>query len=77
MKKSTLLTIKDIILSIDSSNRNLHEMLDLLNLTPDERTRIEDAIMVSAEKIEQIRRSQINDLNQHMDVEYIERVYNY
>ena len=43
MKKSTLLTIKDIILAIDNSNRNLYEMLDLLNVTPDERLRIEDA----------------------------------
>lgn len=77
MKKSTLLTIKDIILAIDNSNRNLYEMLDLLNVTPDERLRIEDAIMVAAEKIEQIRRSQITELNQHMDVDYIERMYNY
>ena len=77
MKKSTLLTIKDIILAIDNSNRNLYEMLDLLNVTPDERLRIEDAIMVTAEKIEQIRRSQITELNQHMDVDYIERIYNY
>lgn len=77
MKKSTLLTIKDIILAIDNSNRNLYEMLDLLNVTPDERLRIEDAIMVTAEKIEQIRRSQITELNQHMDVDYIERMYNY
>jgi hypothetical protein len=77
MKKSTLLTIKDIILAIDNSNRNLYEMLDLLNVTPDERLRIEDAIMVAAEKIEQIRRSQITELNQHMDVDYIERIYNY
>ena len=77
MKKSTLLTIKDIILAIDNSNRNLYEMLDLLNITPDERLRIEDAIMVAAEKIEQIRRSQITELNQHMDVDYIERMYNY
>lgn len=77
MKKSTLLTIKDIILAIDNSNRNLYEMLDLLNVTPDERLRIEDAIMVAAEKIEQIRRSQIAELNQHMDVDYIERIYNY
>ena len=77
MKKSTLLTIKDIILAIDNSNRNLYEMLDLLNITPDERLRIEDAIMVAAEKIEQIRRSQITELNQHMDVDYIERIYNY
>lgn len=77
MKKSTLLTIKDIILAIDNSNRNLYEMLDLLNVTPDERLRIEDAIMVAAEKIEQIRRSQITELNQHMDIDYIERIYNY
>lgn len=77
MKKSTLLTIKDIILAIDNSNRNLYEMLDLLNITSEERAIIEDAIMVAAEKIEQIRRSQITELNQHMDVDYIERIYNY
>ena len=37
MKKSTLLTIKDILLSVDNANRNLYEMLDLLNITPEER----------------------------------------
>lgn len=77
MKKSTLLTIKDILLSVDNANRNLYEMLDLLNITLEERASIEDAIMVAAEKIEQIRRSQINELNQHMDVDYIERVFKY
>lgn len=77
MKKSTLLTIKDILLSVDNANRNLYEMLELLNITPEERASIEDAIMVAAEKIEQIRRSQINELNQHMDVDYIERVFKY
>ena len=77
MKKSTLLTIKDILLSVDNANRNLYEMLDLLNITSEERATIEDAIMVAAEKIEQIRRSQINELNQHMDVDYIERVFKY
>lgn len=77
MKKSTLYTISDIVSVIDSSNRNLYNMLDLLNITPEERAIIEDAIMVTAEKMEQIRRSKISELNQHMDVDYIERIYNY
>ena len=77
MKKSTLYTISDIVSAIDSSNRNLYSMLDLLNITPEERAIIEDAIMVTAEKMEQIRRSKISELNQHMDVDYIERIYNY
>lgn len=77
MKKSTLYTISDIVHAIDNSNRNLYEMLDLLNITPEERATIEDAIMVAAEKIEQIRRSKISELNQHIDVDYIERIYNY
>ena len=77
MKKSTLYTISDIVQTVDKSNRSLYEMLDLLNITPEERATIEDAIMVAAEKIEQIRRSQISELNQHMDVDYIERIFNY
>lgn len=77
MKKSTLYTISDIVSVIDSSNRNLYNMLDLLNITPEERAIIEDAIMVTAEKMEQIRRSKISELNQYMDVDYIERIYNY
>ena len=77
MKKSTLLTIKDIIQTIETSNRNLYEMLDLLNITPEERIIIENAMLVTLEKIEMIKQSKLSELNQHIDVDYIDTRYNY
>ena len=77
MKKSTLLTIRDIIQTIETSNRNLYEMLDLLNITPEERITIENAMLVTLEKIEMIKQSKLSELNQHIDVDYIDTRYNY
>lgn len=77
MKKSTLLTIRDIIQTIETSNRNLYDMLDLLNITPEERIQIENAMLVTLEKIEKIKQSKISELNQHIDVDYIDTRYNY
>lgn len=77
MKKSTLLTIRDIIQTIENSNRNLYDMLDLLNITPEERIIIENAMLVTLEKIEMIKQSKLSELNQHIDVDYIDTRYNY
>ena len=77
MKKSTLLTIRDIIQTIETSNRNLYEMLDLLNITPEERITIENAMLVTLEKIEMIKQSKLSELDQHIDVDYIDTRYNY
>lgn len=77
MKKSTLLTIKDIIQTIETSNHNLYDMLDLLNITPEERIIIENAMLVTLEKIDMIKQSKLSELNQYIDVEYIDTRYNY
>lgn len=77
MKKSTLLTIRDIIQTIETSNRNLYDMLDLLNITPEERIIIENAMLVTLEKIEMIKQSKLSELSQHIDVDYIDTRYNY
>lgn len=77
MKKSTLLTIRDIIQTIETSNRNLYDMLDLLNITPEERIIIENAMLVTLEKIDMIKQSKLSELNQYIDVEYIDTRYNY
>lgn len=72
MKKSTLITIADIVNNIDNSARDLYEMLDLLNVTENEKERITDAIMITAEKIAQLRRAKISELDEFIDVNYIE-----
>ena len=72
MKKSTLITIADIVNNLDNSARDLYEMLDLLNVTENEKERIIDAIMVTAEKIAQLRRAKISELDEFIDVNYIE-----
>ena len=77
MKKSTLITIADIVGNIDKSNRELYEMIELLNVTPEEKDKIIDAIMVTAEKIAQLKQANIKDLNNFIDVDYIENTHRY
>ena len=77
MKKSTLILISSIVNQLDDAGEKLFEMLDLLNLTPEEKLKIEDMILVTKEKIENIKKSQISDLDQHIDVNYIETMERY
>ena len=77
MKKSTLILISNIINQLDDAGEKLFEMIDLLNLTPEEKLKIEDMILVTKEKIENIKKSQISDLDQHIDVNYIETMERY
>ena len=77
MKKSTLILISSIVNQLDDAGEKLFEMIDLLNLTPEEKLKIEDMILVTKEKIETIKKSQISDLDQHIDVNYIETMERY
>ena len=77
MKKNTLILISNIINQLDDAGEKLFEMLDLLNLTPDEKLKIEDMILVTKEKIETIKKSQISNLDHHIDVNYIETMERY
>ena len=77
MKKSTLILISSIVNQLDDAGEKLFEMIDLLNLTPEEKLKIEDMILVTKEKIENIKKSQISDLDQHIDVNYIETMERY
>ena len=74
MKKSTLYLIADIVNSVESSNQKLYELLDTMNLSPDERDKVLESIYVIVEKIEQIKRSNINQLDNHIDVDQIEKI---
>lgn len=76
MKKSTLIAIAEIVNLVDNSNRGLYEMMELLNMTPEELDKVNDAIMVVAEKIERIKKSNIPDLEKHIDVNYVENILN-
>ena len=77
MKKSTLILISSIVNQLDDAGEKLFEMLDLLNLTPEEKLKIEDMILVTKEKIEIIKKSQLSNLDQHIDVNYIETMERY
>ena len=74
MKKSTLYLIADIVNSVESSNQKLYELLDTMNLSPDERDKVLESIYVIVEKIEQIKRSNVNQLDNHIDVDQIEKI---
>jgi flagellar biosynthesis/type III secretory pathway chaperone len=77
MDKATLMIIADILNTLDRNNRELYELLDILNVTPDEKEKVIDSIMVIAEKMEQIRRSNIKDLDDHMDINYVKNTNRY
>ncbi len=74
MKKSTLYLIADIVNSVESSNQKLYDLLDTMNLSPDERDKVLESIYVIVEKIEQIKRSNVSQLDNHIDVDQIEKI---
>lgn len=77
MKKSTLYVIGDILNSLDTRSRNLYELLDTMNLSPDEKERVLESIYVIVEKLEQIKRSKINELGNYIDIEQVEKISRY
>ena len=77
MDKQTLISIADIVGNVDKSNQELYNMIELLNVTSEEQTKIIDAIMVVAEKITQLKRSNIRDLSNFIDVDYIKNTHRY
>ena len=77
MRKSTLITIGDIIHNLDKSNKDLYEMLELLNLADDEMSKVVDSIFVLSDKLERIKQSKLNELSEHIDVDYIENTMRY
>lgn len=77
MTKNTLLLIKDIVEELELANSNLVDLLDFLNITGDERKRIEDAIIITREKTDAIKRTQISQLDEHIDINYLETTYKY
>lgn len=77
MDKATLMIIADILNTLDRNNRELYELLDILNVTPDEKEKVTDSIMVIAEKMEQIRRSNIKNLDDHIDINYVKNTNRY
>lgn len=77
MDKATLMIIADILNTLDRNNRELYELLDILNVTPDEKEKVTDSIMVIAEKMEQIRRSNIKNLDEYIDINYVKNTNRY
>jgi flagellar biosynthesis/type III secretory pathway chaperone len=77
MDKTTLMIIADILNTLDRNNRELYELLDILNVTPDEKEKVTDSIMIIVEKIEQIRRSNIKNLDEHIDITYVKNTNRY
>lgn len=77
MKKSTLITIADILNNLDHHNRELMELLEIINLTPEEYDKVFDSINVLAEKITVIKQTNIKNMDEHVDIDYIENMYRY
>ena len=77
MKKSTLITIADILNNLDYHNRELMDLLEIINLTPEEYDKVFDSINVLAEKITVIKQTNIKNMDEHVDVDYIENMYRY
>ena len=71
MNRNQLFRLKSAIEEIEIANEQLLEMIDLLNVTESERNRILDAVQVSDEKIRQIKHSNISELENHVNFEYL------
>lgn len=71
MNKNQLFRLKSAIEEIEIANEQLLEMIELLNVTESERNRILDAVQVSDEKIREIKRSNISELSEHVNFEYL------
>lgn len=77
MDKATLMIIADILNTLDRSNRDLYDMLDILNITSDEKDKIADSVYVIEEKLQQIKRSNIGDLDNHLDINHVRNLNRY
>ena len=71
MNKNQLFRLKNIMEEIEIANEQLADMIDLLNVTESERNRILDAVQVTDEKIREIKQSNISELDNHVDFEYL------
>lgn len=71
MNKNQLFRLKGVMEEIEIANEQLADMIDLLNVTESERNRILDAIQVTDEKIREIKQSNISELDNHVDFEYL------
>ena len=71
MNRNQLFRLKSAIEEIEIANEQLLEMIELLNVTESERNRILDAVQVSDEKIREIKQSNISELDNHVDFEYL------
>jgi len=77
MDKNTLMIIADILNTLDRNNRELYELIDILNVTPDEKEKVIDSVMVIVEKLEQLRRSNINELDNFIDINHVRTINRY
>lgn len=76
MNNETLKTLANIESTLRRDVVSLYnEYLDLLNINDDERQKIEDAIIVTIEKLDLVRASKISNLDEHVEIEYLTRVF--
>lgn len=69
MNKSELLSLKNIIQNLEMANEDLMSMLHLLNITQEEREMLENLVIATDNKIEQIKASKISQLDEHVNFE--------
>ena len=69
MNKSELLSLKNIIENLEMANEDLMSMLHLLNITQEEREMLENLVIATDDKIEQIKASKISQLDEHVNFE--------
>ena len=69
MNKSELLSLKNIIQNLEMANEDLMSMLHLLNITQEEREMLENLVITTDDKIDQIKSSKISQLDEHVNFE--------
>ena len=67
MNKSELLSLKNIIENLEMANEDLMSMLHLLNVTEEEREKLENLVIATDDKIDQIKSSKLSQLDDHVN----------
>ena len=67
MNKSELLSLKNIIENLEMANEDLMSMLHLLNITQEEREMLENLVIATDDKIDQIKSSKLSQLDDHVN----------
>ena len=75
MNKDNLNALKRTIENLETANEQLMDMIHLLNITENERELLENLVIITQDKIDQIKTTRISELDQHVDFQEMNPMY--